>query len=363
MINTIMQKLLRGERLTPQEAGESAQEILDGSATPVQTAAFLTALRIRGENVEEITAFADAMRSRAIRINPKRTTQNQEPETASPRSSEPKGTAPDSEPLLLVDTCGTGGDSSNTFNISTASALIASAAGIAIAKHGNRSVSSSSGSADVLEKLGIGILEPLDVEQCIESTGFGFMFAPYFHPAMKQVAGIRKELGFRTIFNIIGPLANPAGAKAQVVGVFDPKMTGMMAECLLGLGAGRAMVVHSEGMDEIGLGTTTVSELKAGKIETYNMEAASFGIARGAVPVVHNSTESAAIIKSVLSGAAGPARDICLLNAAAAIYVGGKAKDIGSGIERAANAIDSGNAMRKLEEISRFTAERLSGKG
>jgi anthranilate phosphoribosyltransferase len=260
---------------------------------------------------------------------------------------------PSREPL--VDTCGTGGDSSNTFNVSTAAALIAAGAGVAIAKHGNRSVSSASGSADVLEALGVTMLQPQEVEMCIDRFGIGFMYAPHFHPAMKNVAPVRKELETRTIFNILGPLANPAGASAQVLGVFDPGLTEIMASVLLDLGVKRALVVHSEdGMDEIGLGNTKVSELRDGKVETRIISAADFHIDQGEVPKVKSKEDSASIIRAVLGGIRGPARSVAALNAAAAIYVAGMTDSIADGLRLAFDSIFSKAAMGKLEELRSF---------
>jgi anthranilate phosphoribosyltransferase len=313
------------------EAKAAAENIFDETMTPVQIAALLTSLKMRGESIDEICAFAQVLREKSIRIAPRVD--------------------------ALVDTCGTGGDSSNTFNISTAAAIIASSAGAAVAKHGNRSVSSKSGSADVFEKLGAKLLQPQEVKQCIEKTSFGFMFAPYFNPIMKQVAGVRKELGFRTIFNIVGPLTNPASANFQLLGVFDPGMVEKTAECLLKLDSKHAMVVHSEGLDEIGLGTTNIAEVKNGIVESYEIDASDFGFRKKEIPLVQTSEESAKIINRVLVGAEdSAARDICLLNAAAALYISGKATGLEEGISKAANAIDSGKAKAKLEDIIEFGA-------
>ncbi len=356
-LTSATQRLMQGENLARSDADDAARAIFDGVVgdsadgsgsadgsmvcpiTSVQIASFLTALSIKGESADEIIAFALAMRERMIHVDVRADIRD-----------------------ALVDTCGTGGDNSNTFNISTASAIIAAAAGTRIAKHGNRSVSSKCGSADALEALGVRIAEPAQVRRCIEHTGFGFIFAPYFHPCMKNVASIRKELGFRTIFNILGPLANPAGAKAQVLGVFKPDLTERMAECLFAFGCVRAMVVHSDGMDEIGLGITRITELKTQNIETYELDARDLGFASftsAHVPRVQTSEESAKIIREVLGGATGAvsgvaigaARDICILNAAAAIYISGKARDMQSGVKYATDAIDSGKAKAKLDEI------------
>ncbi|MFH0884948.1 MAG: anthranilate phosphoribosyltransferase [Candidatus Micrarchaeota archaeon] len=327
----ILEKLVRKENLTPEDAEAAMSSIMDGIYTPAQTAAFLIALKMKGESLDEIAALARVMRKHAITIRPAVET--------------------------LVDTCGTGGDSSNTFNISTTAAFIAAGSGVAIAKHGNRAVSGRCGSADVLEELGVKMLAPDAARECIEKTGIGFMFAPLFHPAMKNVAGVRKELGIRTIFNILGPLTNPANAKAQVLGVFDASLTETMAEVLRALGTERALVVHSGGMDEIGLGKTRVSELRDGRVETYELDASEFGFREQKAPTADSKEESASIMLSVLKGVKGAALDIALLNAAAAVYVGGKAKSIGDGVEAARVSVDSGAAMRKLEMLKTFGGE------
>ncbi len=321
-------KLADRKDLTHDEARAAMKQIMSGESTPAQTSAFLTALRMKGETIGEIAALAQEMRSHAKAIRP---------------SKEP-----------LVDTCGTGGDSRGTFNISTTAALIAAGAGVIIAKHGNRSVSSRCGSADVLEKLDVPLLQPEEVQRCIDEIGIGFMFAPYFHPAMRNAKGVREELGFRTVFNILGPLTNPAGASAQVIGVFRPGLTETMAEVLLVLGTKRAMVVHSEGMDEIGLGNTKISEVRDGKVETRFMDAAELGFDRNDAPKVNSKEESAEITLDVLSKKPGPARDISLLNAAAAIYVAGIVDSIADGIDCACGSIDSGAAMGKLDDLRNF---------
>jgi anthranilate phosphoribosyltransferase len=324
----ILHKLMRKENLTQQEAGAAMSSIMERRCTPAQAAAFLVALKMKGESKEEIAASAKAMRDHAVTIRP---------------AAEP-----------LVDTCGTGGDSSNTFNISTTAAFIAAGSGVTIAKHGNRAVSGRCGSADVLEELGVRMLPPDSVRECIDKTGIGFMFAPFFHPAMKNVAGVRKELGIRTIFNILGPLTNPANAKAQVLGVFDPNLTEMMAGVLLSLGTARALVAHSEGMDEIGLGKTKVSELRDGEVRTYELDASEFGFTAQRVPTAASKEDGASIMLSVLKGVEGPALDISLLNAAAAIYVGGKAESIRDGLELARISVESGAVMRRLERLRQY---------
>ncbi len=327
----MLEKISSGKNLTGEEAAELMEKIMNLELTTAQTAAALVALKMKGESTEEIAAFARVMRKNALKIHPK--------------------------VEMLVDTCGTGGDSSHTFNISTAAALIAAGAGIRIAKHGNRSVSSRCGSADVLEALGGKLLQPAQVEKCIEQIGFGFMFAPYFHPAMKNVAPVRKELGIRTVFNILGPLTNPANARVQVLGVFDSALCGKMAQVLGSLGTRHALIVHSEGMDEIGLGKTEISELKNGKTENYEIDGKEFGLEKKGIPRVHGKEEGAKIILGVLEGGKGAARDVSVLNAAAAIYVGGKADSIKDGIGLAENSVDSGSAKEKLEQLIKFTGE------
>lgn len=321
----LLQKLIQGKDLTENEAREIINGIINAEYTPAQTAGFLVALKMKGESESEITAFAKIMRDKAIQIKPK---------TA-----------------FLVDTCGTGGDKSYTFNISTTAAFIAAGAGVCIAKHGNKAVSGRCGTADVLEQLGVKMLAPEKVEKCIENIGIGFMFAPFFHPAMKKIMPIRKELGIRTIFNILGPLINPANAQAQLLGVFDPLLTETFAKVLDSLGTERALIVHSEGMDEIGLGKTKICELKNKRIKTYFIKGEEFGFEKQEVPRVHSAEQSAEIIHNILKGEKGPERDIAVLNAGAAIYLGKKAETIKQGVKLAEESIDSGNALKKLLEL------------
>ena len=330
-IYNTMKKLLNKENLTSEQAEMTMQKIMSGETSDTNIAEFLTALNAKGETIDEIYGFAKTMRKNAINIYPKSD--------------------------MLVDTCGTGGDSSNTFNISTAAAFVAAGAGVAIAKHGNRSVSSNCGSADVLDELECVMLKPKQVEECIDKIGIGFMFAPYFHPAMKNVANARKTLGVRTVFNILGPLTNPAGAKAQVLGVYEPELTETMATVLDRLGTKHALVVHSNGMNEIGLGKTKISELKNGNVETYEFDAKEIGIENAEIPKAHTRKESAEIIRRILNGEHGTARDIAALNAAAAMYVSGKAKNIKNGLEHAYESIDSGNALIKLERMIKFAVQ------
>ncbi len=311
------------------------QAIMTGAATPAQIGGFLVGLRMKGETIEEIRAAAEVMRSLALRVDVPRTG--------------------------LVDTCGTGGDASGTFNISTAAALVAAAGGVRVAKHGNRSVSSSSGSADVLESLGVLLdLSPDAVGRCIEEVGVGFLFAPAHHGAMKHAIGPRKELGVRTLFNVLGPLTNPAGAPNQVLGVYSAAWVRPLAEALKGLGSEHVLVVHAEdGLDEISIGAPTrVAELLDGEIREYTLRPEDFGLQTAPLDAVRvTSVEaSAALLRGVLKGQAGPARDIVLLNAGAAIYVGGGAESLAGGVRRAAEAIDSGAARERLERLQQTSA-------
>ena len=333
MIQNAIAKLVERKNLQMHEAEEVMNEIMEGKATDAQIGAFLVALRMKGETIDEITACAKVMRSKASQIKPK------------------------SE--MVVDTCGTGGDKSGTFNISTAAAFVVSGAGIAVAKHGNKSVSSSCGSADVLKHLGVKIdLSPKDVERCIDEVGIGFMFAPLFHTAMKYAIGPRKELGIRTIFNILGPLTNPANAKAQVVGVFDPSLTAPLAEALGKLGSKHAFVVHGNGLDEITIESSTrVSEYKDGHVLSYNVSPSDFGMKLEDISDAkcNSIEENASAILEVLNGKKGVKRNIVLLNAAFAIFAGGKAGSIKEGIKIAEQSIDSGKALEKLEKLKEFS--------
>ncbi|NDL67727.1 anthranilate phosphoribosyltransferase [Anaerotalea alkaliphila] len=330
MIHENIQKMMAGNNLTEEEMLETMTKIMSGEVTESQMASFLTALKMKGESVSEIVGGARAMRGKADRLE----LQN----------------------YYTVDTCGTGGDHFGTFNISTATAIVAAAAGIKVVKHGNRSVSSKSGSADVLEALGVKIdLTKEQVARCLEETGIGFFFAPIFHQAMKHVGKTRKELGFRTIFNILGPLANPANANAQVLGVFDGALLEPMANVLLNLGVERALVVHGqEGLDELSISADTeVVEIKDGKLHRYTLRPEDFGIRRVGIDEIKggDSQENARIIRDLLEGMQGPKRDVLLLNAAAALYVGKKADSLQEGMGMAASLIDSGQAARKLEEF------------
>jgi len=335
MIKESIKKVVEGRNLTREESALTMDTIMRGDATPSQIAALITALRIKGETPEEITGFAEKMREHAVNIFPH--SQN------------------------LVDTCGTGGDVSGTFNISTVSALVAAGAGVPIAKHGNRSVSSRCGSADVLEALGVKIdIDPKKVEECIDRVGIGFIFAPNFHKAMRFAAPTRKEIGIRTVFNILGPLTNPARASAQVLGVFRTDLTETMAEVLKNLGTRHALVVHGlDGLDEISVSDKTkVAHLRDGKIETYSVKPEDFGVRRGTREEIlgGSAEENAEIAIEILKNEEkGAKREVVLLNAAAAIFVGAKSKDLKEGIKLAADSINSGAAYRKLEELIKFT--------
>jgi len=329
-----IKKVVEGKDLSAPEAEGAMNDIMSGNATPAQISAYLTALRIKGETVEEIGASAKVMRKFASSIKP-----------------QVNGT--------IVDTCGTGGDNSGSFNISTTSALISAGSGVLIAKHGNRSFTSKSGSADLLEALGVRIdLTPEQVEKCMEEIGICFMFAPTHHKAMKYAVPVRKEIGIRTIFNILGPLSSPAGAKAQVMGIFDPELTETLAKALGKLGVERAFVVHGSGLDEFSTtGETRVSELKDGKVETYTVKPEDFNLKRATKDQLKggDAKKNADITLGILKGKKGPARDIAVLNAAAAIVVSGKAGDMKEGIKMAEESIDSGKALAKLEELKRYT--------
>lgn len=333
MIKEAINLLVSDISLSEAEMAECMKEIMEGKATDAQIGSFLTALRIKGETVEEITGAARIMREKATTIKA------------------PEG---------VLDTCGTGGDMSNTFNISTTTAIVVAAAGVPVAKHGNRSVSSQSGSADVLEALGVKIdLPPDKVEKCLFETGFGFLFAPLFHPAMKYAIGPRREMGIRTIFNILGPITNPAGAKRQILGVFADRLTETLAMVLGNLGAYDAMVVHGEdGLDEITISNgTRVARYREGKVENFYIGPEDFDIKRGKIEDIlgGNKDDNAKITLSIFNGEKGPKRDIVLMNSAAALVVAGKTQDLKEAAMIASDAIDSGKALRKLEEIKKVS--------
>jgi anthranilate phosphoribosyltransferase len=335
MIQQALQRVIAGNHLTMREAEAVMGEIMSGQASPAQIAGLLTALRIKGETPDEIAGFAKTMRRFSLAV-----------ETGIHG---------------LVDTCGTGGDGAKTFNISTAASFVAAAAGVPVAKHGNRAVSSKSGSADVLSELGVIVEQtPEYAVECLKQTGICFLFAPLYHQAMKHAAAPRRELGFRTVFNILGPLTNPAGAKRQVIGTFSPDLPLKLASVLQILGSEHALIVHGrDGLDEISItGETYVAELKNGEISTYTITPERVGLSRHPLSSILGGTpyENAEIIRRVLQGERGGPRDIVVFNAAASIYVAGKAETLEHGVYLAEQAIDSGKAhavLARLCEISR----------
>lgn len=329
MIKEAIETLVSGQSLSMDEAAQVMEEIMTGEATPAQFGAFVTALRLKGESVDEIAGLARVMRARA----------------ASVTISEP-----------TVDTCGTGGDAFGTFNISTTAAFVVAGAGRKVAKHGNRAMTSQCGSADVLEALGAKIdLGPEGVQHCLEKAGIGFMFAPVFHPAMKYAVGPRREIGIRTVFNILGPLTNPAGAQSQVLGVSDRNLAPRMAEVLQRLGCRHVLVIHGEdGLDEISISAkSTIWELKGDSLSSYTITPEELGINRTSIEDIKGGTasENAGMLRDVLKGKEGPKRDVVLVNAAAGLVAGDLSEKLSEGVELARNIIDSGRALRKLEEF------------
>lgn len=334
MIKQALQKLADRANLTTAEADTVMAEIMDGTASHAQIAAYLMGLRMKGETVDEIAGSVQAMRARAVKIR-----------------------VGDSQ---VVDTCGTGGDGAHTFNISTTAAFVVAGAGLTVAKHGNRSVSSTCGSADLLAALGARIdLPPERVADCVNEVGIGFLFAPLYHSAMKHCAVPRQELGIRTLLNILGPLTNPAGARLQVVGVFDAGLTELLAQVLVRLGAQHCFVVHGlDGLDEItSTDRTRVSEGKAGVVSTFLLEPSEFGLQRAHPKdlVGGNAEDNAVITRDILRGRKGPKRDIVCLNAAPALVAGQKAKTLQDGFHLAQHMIDTGAAMNKLDSLIDFT--------
>ena len=334
-----IQKLIEKKDLAKEETEQAMLEIMEGKLSDSEIAEFLVALKEKGESIDEITACAKIMREKSVKIK------------VDDKNNE--------NTINCIDMCGTGGDKSNTFNISTAASFIVAGTGITVAKHGNKSVSSKCGSADVLAELGANInLAPALVEQCINKIGLGFIFAPNFHPAMRYVANARKQLGVRTVFNILGPMTNPASPKAQVVGVFDGNLTEIYANVLQNLGLERALVVNGSGLDEITLhDRTKITELKDGKIQTYYITPEELGFQRLDLAKIKTDSvkENAEIIINILDGKEGPHADFVIVNAAAGIYVAGKASSIKEGIEIARESIASGKAREKLEQLKDFT--------
>ena len=328
--------VVNGNNLSESEMQSVMNQIMTGEATPVQIGSFLTGLRMKGETIEEITGAARVMRDKVTAID-------------SGVDTAAGG--------ILLDTCGTGGDGSGTFNVSTTSAFVVAGCGVTVAKHGNRSVSSSCGSADVLETAGVNLgLNADQVGACIKKIGIGFLFAPALHGAMKYAIGPRREIGIRTVFNILGPLTNPAGANVQVLGVFSKDLTEPLAMVLAKLGSRRALVVHGEGnLDELTItGETTISELKDGTVSSYTIRPEDVGLNRADISALQggkDSAESASIMRAILDGEAGPRRDMVLLNGGAALMAAGLARDLAGGVALAAECIDSGKALQKLEEL------------
>jgi len=331
-----LEEIVAGKDLSEETMSQMISEILSGDITRSQIGAFMGALSTKGETFEELMGAAKAMRRKATRV---------------------QATSP-----VVLDTCGTGGDGTNTFNISTTTAFVVAACGITVAKHGNRSVSSQCGSADLLESLGVNLmLDPEMVEEGIREINIGFLFAPLYHGAMRFAATARKEVGIRSVFNMLGPLTNPAGANCQLLGVYSPELTEMFAQALQGMGTRRAFVVHGhDGLDEISLyAPTRVSELIDDRVKTYDLSPEQFFNHSGDIQDLAggDSSANAAITKSILKGDKGPKRDIVLLNAGAALVVSGQAADIKEGVHLAGEAIDSGAAEGKLQELIQFTHE------
>jgi anthranilate phosphoribosyltransferase len=340
MIKEAINKLIIGKDLDETLMIEVMNEIMTGETTPAQIGAFITALRIKGETIEEISGAAKVMREKSTKISTDVAV---------------------SEGEVLMDTCGTGGDSSGTFNVSTTTAFVAAGAGVPVAKHGNRSVSSLCGSADVLEALGVNLeLAPEQVGACVKEVGIGFLFAPMLHGAMKYAIGPRREIGIRTIFNVLGPLTNPAGANVQLLGVYSPDLCEKLAQVLGRLGSKRAMVVCGAGnVDELTVtGDTEVAELVDGKVRNYVVRPEDVGMQRSRLSDLKGgdtAEESAEQLRGLLQGAIGPRRDMLLLNSGAALYVAGKAPGMKSGVELATEVIDSGAALAKLEALISFS--------
>jgi anthranilate phosphoribosyltransferase len=341
IITEAVRALTERRDLTRIEAAAAMEAIMSGAATNAQIAAFLTALRMKGETVEELIGFAQVMRQKAVRVR----TRGEEVAAL---------TGTDRE--MLIDTCGTGGDAAGTFNVSTATAFVVAGAGLKVAKHGNRSVSSLCGSADVVETLGINLeLTPGQVARCIDEAGIGFLYAPLLHTAMRHVMAARREMGIRTVFNMLGPLTNPASANAQVVGVYAAALTEPLARVLAELGTARAFVVHgADGLDEISnTGESRLSEVREGLVRSFTVRPEDFGLPRAGITELQGGDreQNAQIIRAILSGEPGPKRDIVLMNAAAALVAGARARELKEGVGMAARSIDTGAARAKLEAL------------
>lgn len=334
MIREAIQKAIEYQDLTREEAFKTMETIMSGEATPAQIGAFLIAMRMKGEKPHEIAGFAESMRGKATKVATTHITP-------------------------VIDIVGTGGDAKHTINVSTIAAFIVAGAGVPVAKHGNRSVSSKCGAADVLMALGVNIdLEAEQMSRCLDEVGIAFLFAPKLHGAMKYAIGPRREIGVRTVFNILGPITNPAGTRRQLIGVYEKGLTRLLAEVLQQLDAEHIWLVHSEdGMDEISLATKThVAELKEGKIKEYQIDAADFGLSPSTESIAGGeASENAEIVEKVLQGEKGVKRDVVIANAAASLYIAGKAGDLCEAAKVAAESIDSGAALKKLEAMREFT--------
>jgi anthranilate phosphoribosyltransferase len=343
-INEALRKVVERVDLTAAEAESVLEQIMTGQCSDAQIGSLLTGLRMKGETAEEITGFARVMRSKAAPVRPRTV-------VASIAGTEREA---------LIDTCGTGGDVSGSFNISTATAFVVAGSGVRVAKHGNRSVSSQCGSADVVEALGVKIeLTPQRISECIDEVGIGFLHAPLLHEAMKYVGVARRQMGIRTIFNMLGPLTNPAGADTQVIGVYAAHLTELLARVLGELGSRRALVVYGvDGLDEVSItGETRISELKEGGVDTYAIQPEDFGFERASLKAIEggDALQNAEIIREVLRGKHGPRRDIVLLNTAAALLASSKVTHLKEGIQLGSESIDSGNALGKLKALIEFT--------
>jgi anthranilate phosphoribosyltransferase len=352
IISEAVKTLVERRDLTRIEAAAAMEAIMSGAATNAQIAAFLTALRMKGETVEELIGFAQVMRQKAVRVR-----------TRSTEAAALTGT--DRE--MLIDTCGTGGDASGTFNVSTATAFVVAGAGLKVAKHGNRSASSLCGSADVVETLGVSLdLTPPQVARCVDEIGIGFLYAPLLHTAMKHVMAARREMGIRTVFNLLGPLTNPASANAQVIGVASAQLTEPLARVLAELGTLRAFVVHgADGLDEISnTGESRLSEVREGLVRTFTVRPEDFGLPRATMQDLKGGDrqQNAQIIREILAREDGPRRDIVLMNAAAALVAGGRATELKDGVQLAAQSIDSGAARERLDRLVAFSQKLATEK-
>jgi len=349
LIVEAIRKVVERQDLTRLEAAGAMEAIMSGAASNAQIAAFLTALRMKGETVDELIGFAQVMREKVVRVRTR---------------GETVAALTGTDREMLIDTAGTGGDAAGTFNVSTATAFVVAGAGLRVAKHGNRSVSSLCGSADVVEALGVNIEIPASkVARCVDEVGIGFLYAPLLHTAMKYVMTARREMGIRTVFNILGPLTNPAGANAQVIGVYNRALTEPMARVLAELGTVRAFVVHgADGLDEISTtGESQISEVRETSVRTYAVRPEDFGLAPATIADLQGGDrgENAEIIRAILQGTPGPRRDIVVMNASAALTAGGLAKDFKEGVALAQRSIDTGAALDKLNRLVEFS-QRLA---